>query len=135
MSWYRNVDIIALKTEIHRSEAAQSLGLWEPMRPSPATYKPYMTTLYTLRAWMNGRLHVTSVPEKIRDYNREMVRTNRSERKPWTRLDRLMFNAESAEFTARHFQRKLSIEAEEPADVRPTLDGRKLEQRLAAARW
>lgn len=76
------IDTTKLVDTIHTIEAAQCSGTWAIYAKEngigrqiskwffPTSYSTYATGLYTLRAWLRGKLHRKNPPEKIRDFNR-----------------------------------------------------------------
>lgn len=76
------IDIHLLVDDIHAAEAAQREGKWREFCKdrglSQYTNHPkFVTGLYTLRAWLRGKLHRQNPPEEIRDFNRTMIETDR----------------------------------------------------------
>jgi hypothetical protein len=76
------IDIHKLVDTIHTVETAQRSGTWATYAKEnglgkqyssffyPTFYSTYATGLYTLRAWLRGKLHRQNPPEEIRDFNR-----------------------------------------------------------------
>jgi len=92
----KNINIEKLVSDIKSGEAAyrgSSWDIWCQKRGLgatassgtfyPADYVAHMTGLYTLRAFTRGRMHRRNPPASIRDYNRSMEDSGRSERMAW----------------------------------------------------
>lgn len=63
----KTIDIPRLVADIHKHKGTS-----------------YSTRLYTLRAWLRGKLHRLNPPAEIRDFNRSMLETGRpSEVRSW----------------------------------------------------
>ena len=66
----------------------------------PAHYEEHVTALYTLRAYLRGRMHRKNPPAPIRDYNRTMEEQGSPSRMTWNMEDH---NRKLAEQTAQHY--------------------------------
>lgn len=68
------INIHRLVDDIHAAEAAKREGKWSEFCKDRgmrfADYARFVTGLYTLRAWLRGKLHRQNPPEEIRDFNR-----------------------------------------------------------------
>lgn len=69
----------------------------------PENYAEHMTKLYTLRAWLRGRMHRKNPPEDIRDFNRSMEENGSSARMEW---DMEKHNRDIAEATSLLYEAK-----------------------------
>lgn len=67
----------------------------------PEDYADHMTKLYTLRAWLRGRMHRKNPPEEIRGFNRSMEENGDSHRISWDMEDH---NQKVAESMARSYE-------------------------------
>lgn len=71
----RQVDRARLVDDIHHAEAANRDGAWRAYAVAhdlPLEYRRHVTALYTLRAYLRGRLHRHNPPPEVRDYNRSL---------------------------------------------------------------
>jgi hypothetical protein len=92
------VSISDLRTAIKDAERAYKFGYWlsyarqhvftdeyqikaldRGFLPDNSGYVEHVTGLYTLRAWLRGKLHRLNPPAPIRDFNRSMRATGRVE--------------------------------------------------------
>ena len=81
------IDINKLVDSIHAAEDAHRDGTWSEYAKTNGirvwNYAGHVTGLYTLRAWLRGRLHRQNPPEQIRDFNRTMEEQDRPARLDW----------------------------------------------------
>ena len=80
-----NIDIEKLVSDIKTGEQAYRSGQWKSWCESrglgrkwsdsfwPTPYADHMTGLYTLRAFLRGRMHRRNPPAQVRDFNRSML--------------------------------------------------------------
>jgi len=90
-----NIDIPKLVTHIKEAEAMQRSGKWNAYTKERGlgqqvsqwwradSYEEHVTGLYTLRAYLRGRIHRKNPPASIRDFNRTMEETGRPGRMKW----------------------------------------------------
>lgn len=90
-----NIDIPKLVEHIKEAELMRCLGKWEKYTKErglgrqmskwwhAVSYEDHVTGLYTLRAYLRGRIHRKNPPACIRDFNRTMEETGRSDRMKW----------------------------------------------------
>lgn len=68
------IDITKLVDSIHAAEDSYRDGSWGEYAKTNGisrwNYAGHVTGLYTLRAWLRGKLHRHNPPEEIRDFNR-----------------------------------------------------------------
>ena len=111
-----NIDIKKLVEDIKSGESARREGAWSTWCQErglgrsytysassgfyPDPYEDHMTKLYTLRAWLRGRIHRRNPPESIRAYNRDMVAHGASPRE-W---DMKQHNWEIAEAMSQRYE-------------------------------
>ncbi len=105
-----NVNIEKLVNDIKAGEKANRTGEWKTWatgrgkhRWAPQ-YAPYMTSLYTLRAFLRGRMHRKNPPAHLRDFHRSMVQTGR--RTGEVEWDMEAHNRRIAEQIAESYQRE-----------------------------
>ena len=67
----------------------------------PDDYAEHMTSLYTLRAFLRGRMHRKNPPEEIRGYNRSMQENGSEHRLSWDMEEN---NREIAEKTSARYK-------------------------------
>jgi len=89
------IDIPKLVTHIKEAEYCHSSGKWDKYTKNrglgkqmsqwwwAAPYEEYVTGLYTLRAYLRGKMHRQNPPAPIRDFNRTMEETGSRERMTW----------------------------------------------------
>lgn len=84
MNDFTNLDIPRLVADIHTAEAARRAGTWDA-----GDYAAHVTGLYTLRAWVRGRIHRLGPPGPIRDFNRAVRQglVHGGCAIPWNRLE------------------------------------------------
>lgn len=87
-----DVDRARLVDDIHHAEAANRDGAWQAYaiaRDLPLEYRRYVTALYTLRAYLRGRIHRHNPPPEVRDYNRSLRANPNPYGEPmhWNRLE------------------------------------------------
>lgn len=80
-----NINVQKLVEDIKSGEEAFRSGKWHSWceargtgriwsgRLYPADYAEHMTGLYTLRAFLRGRMHRQNPPAPIRDFHRSMI--------------------------------------------------------------
>ncbi len=90
-----NINVKKLVEDIKTGEAAYRSGSWkswcEPRGLGtvfgsafwPTPYAVHMTGLYTLRAFLRGRMHRKNLPGWLRDYRRSMAETGREFKTTW----------------------------------------------------
>jgi len=92
-----NINIEQLVSDIKTGEEAYRGSSWDIWckkrglgrthsdggRYYPADYVDHMTSLYTLRAFLRGRMHRENPPEEIRDFNRSMQENGSEHRLSW----------------------------------------------------
>lgn len=105
-----NVDIEKLVNDIKAGEKARRKGEWETWAKEKGKYRwapqyaPHMTSLYTLRAFLRGRMHRKNPPPELRDYHRSMIQTgHRTGELEW---DMEAHNRRIAEKIAESYQRE-----------------------------
>jgi hypothetical protein len=101
-----HIDRTRLVEDIHQAEALRQAGAWYAhaiANDLPLEYRRYVTALYTLRAYLRGRLHRNNPPPEVRDYNRAARQDPSLQRGPmwWNRLEH---NRELALRTAPRYQ-------------------------------
>ena len=102
-----DVDRARLVDDIHHAEAAQRDGTWQRYaidRDLPLEYRRHVTALYTLRAYLRGRIHRRNPPPEIRDYN-HAARAEPDLLSPLMRWNRLEHNRDVALRIAARYQR------------------------------
>jgi len=87
-----SIDVSRLVADIHHAEAAQRSGAWTEHAKAHRirrTYAEHVTALYTLRAYLRGRVHRRNPPAQIRDYNRAVWKDAHPYLKPlrWNALE------------------------------------------------
>ena len=111
-----DIDIKKLVEDIKSGEAARREATWTAWCQErslgrsytysgrsgfyPDQYEGHMTKLYTLRAWLRGRIHRKNPPENIRAYNRDMVASGASP----IQWDMKQHNWEIAEEMSRRYE-------------------------------
>jgi len=116
-----HINIEKLVDDIHAAETARREGGWTDFCRArgmgrtlgsyyfPANYADYVTGLYTLRAWVRGRLHRKNPPAAVRDFNRSMRETGRERRCiDW---DAKEHNRELAENVAANYELEEAVSA------------------------
>jgi len=83
-----NVNVEKLVSDIKSGEEAHRTGCWKKWCEArglgrrygeyfyASSYEDHMTSLYTLRALLRGRMHRKNPPPEIRDFNRSMRDNN-----------------------------------------------------------
>lgn len=112
-----NIDIARLVEDIKSAERSQRKGEWgawigtrridarrytEPWRHF-MTYETHVTSLYTLRAFLRGRMHRKNMPAPLRDCRRSMTEEVRLKQPEWSMEDH---NRSVAEEVAERYQRE-----------------------------
>ena len=107
-----NVDLKKLVEDIKTGEKAYRSGSWkswcEPRGLGhawsggfyPTHYATHMTSLYTLRAFLRGRMHRQSPPADLRDFHRSMLNEGRDHVLKW---DMEVHNQRIAEAAAERY--------------------------------
>lgn len=103
-----DINIEKLVESIHAAEDAYRNGTWREYAKengfSPWNYAGHVTGLYTLRAWLRGRLHRHNPPEEIRDFNRTVQEQGLPYKlREWDATDH---NRKIAEQVAERFRRE-----------------------------
>jgi len=108
-----NVNTEKLVEDIKTGEQAYRSGSWKSWCESrglgrkwsdsfwPVPYATHMTGLYTLRAFLRGRMHRKNPPAPIRDFHRSMLEEGREHELIW---DMEKHNRDIAERIAASYQ-------------------------------
>lgn len=103
-----NIDIPKLVTHIKEAEEMRRSGKWEKYTKErglgrqmsqwwwATSYEDHVTGLYTLRAYLRGRIHRKNPPAPIRDFNRTMEETGQPGRMKWNMEEHNQRIAEAA---------------------------------------
>jgi hypothetical protein len=121
-----NIDTKKLVAHIKEAEIMRRLGKWEKYTKEsglgkqfhqwwPDRYETHVTGLYTLRAWLRGRMHRKNPPAPIRDFNRTMEEQGRASRMEWNMEDHNRKIAEEAAKRYLHSADNKDDIIEEPA--------------------
>ena len=104
------IDIVKLVTDIKECESMKykwdaytkdkGLGRQYPNFWYPVHYETHVTSLYTLRAYIRGKMHRKNPPAPIRDFNRTMEELGQPDRLTW---DMEKHNKTIAEETAKKY--------------------------------
>ena len=126
------IDIPKLVEDIKAAEAAQRKCRWSEYKEKNGLhrwsyYEAHVTGLYTLRAWLRGRMHRKNPPAGIRDFNRTMEEQGRDARMQW---DMEEHNRSLAEKTAERYLSQEQSTEPEGAPILPEPEGKGLLQRL-----
>ena len=89
------INVPELVADIKACEASRKKGRWSEYAKERGlgrqlsqwwhanSYEDHVTGLYTLRAYLRGKMHRQNPPAAIRDFNRTMEQTGSRERMTW----------------------------------------------------
>ena len=115
------INIEKLVSDIKDAEAAMLEGRWSSYKEKAgldrwAYYEKHVTGLYTLRAFLRGRMHRRNPPAEIRDFNRSREQSGGTMRLKWNMEEH---NRDLAEETAERYLERSEVAPEDPAVAEP----------------